>query len=513
MQQPDLIAALVSLTGGLEPSDSTTHAELGDLRRALISSILAGQPVSDVGTPLDPVPSDLALIKELTYLTTRAQSDASETSAVSTAARVARRSTPIEASAVSGFIFGAESTWAVGVKPSRTFGPFVDKTGRPWWFDVFTFNSPLEVRRTGAADDFLVLPKGVTVSPISNRYDIPPGTIWIASSQFSPSAPANTFVGIRIKSGQMIIEGLAGLADPLIIPQAAAVTLTCALDPPSQPGPVTGPGVDATNAAATFPANASFVFGASGITSISTDAASLTAYGSTIRLTRNAIAASYDGAIGQVLIPFTPDTTSLNVASVSSTAFQPAGSAPIAAAAWGLVSTPASAASAGATSGTGSLVLITETGLTATWSGLIQGPAYLNKAYLEFDGRLLLLFAPAASNLRANQTFELWNDGVLPGRCRLDARYTKPFPLALLSDRQGFDGLSASAGVQALIDQPVTAGGTRLQPELQAGVVIVQSPTATRLLLLSTEQLDTSGRRLALALSNALITTSPTAAF
>ena len=82
------------------------------------------------------------------------------------------------------------------------------------------------------------------------------------------------------------------------------------------------------------------------------------------------------------------------------------------------------------------------------------------------------------------------------------ANYNRPVPLFLMSDRQGFDGVSAAGDVQALIDQPVTAGGTRLQPELPAEIIIVQSTGAQnptmRLLLLSTAQPDTSGKRMAL---------------
>ena len=507
MQKPDLIAALASQTGGLEPSDSTTHAELGDLRRTLITSIIAGQPVSDVGTPLDSSTGHPDLIKELTYLAASAQP------AVGPTTRIARRPTPVAPSGVSVLSMGGQIDWVAGLKPSRTFGPFVDKVGIPWWFDVFTFNSPLEVRRSGVATDFLVLPQGVTASPFANRYEIPAGTVWIASPQLNPDAPPDTFVGIRIKSGQMTVAGLVSLEDPVIVPAAETVSLTIVLDPPSNEGPVAGPGVDATNAAATFPANASFVFAAAGITSITADAASITAYGTTVHLSRNAAGASYDGTVGQILIPFTPDVNSLHIAAVSSTIYQPSGSADITAAAWGFATTRASAVSAGATSGTGSLVLIAQGGLTATWFGLIQGPVYLDKTYLEFDGSLLLLFAPAAYNSRANQTFELWNDSGLPGRCRLDAGYTRPFPLGLLSDRQSFDAVSASGEVHALIDQPVTAGGARLQPELPANVIIVQSATATRFLLFSTAQPDASGKRIALALSNALITTSPIDAF
>jgi hypothetical protein len=504
VQQSDLIAALISQTGGLEPSDATTYAELGDLRRALIASVLAGQPVADIGAPLEPALADPELLRELTYLAANLES---QPTTAGTTIRIVRRSAPATVSA-----FALPADWTAGLKPARTFGPFVDKAGRPWWFDVFTFSSPLEVQRAGAGVDFLILPMGVTASGILNQYQIPPGTVWIGSSQITPSAPPNTFVGIRIKSGQLIVAGLGGLANPLIIAPNEIVTLIIVPDPASQPGPASGPGTDAANAQATFPATATFVFGPSAVVSISAEPASVTAYGTTSHLSRNAVVPFYDNAVGQILIPFTPDQAALNIVSVSSQTFQPTGSASIALAAWGFVTTTASSASAGAVSGAGALVLVTQSGLTATWPGLVQGPVYLGKAYLEFDGNLLFLIATAA-NLRATQSFELWNDSVVQSRCRLDANYSKPFPLALLSDRQGFDALSASADVEALIDQPLTAGGSRLQPELPANITIVQTAAATRLLLVSSAQPDISGKRMALALSNALITTSPTDAF
>src|SRR5262249_40832863 len=155
----------------------------------------------------------------------------------------------------------------------------------------------------------------------------------------------------------------------------------------------------------------------SGITSIDAEPAVLTAYGTTVHLTKSLAAASYDAVIRQILIPFTPDTATFPVTSVASTAFLLQGSATVASAAWAFPTTQAAAVSAGATASTGTLALVVEAGLVVTWPGLIQGPVDLNKAYIEFDGDLLFLFAPAASNLRANQTFELWNDAELQTRC------------------------------------------------------------------------------------------------
>jgi hypothetical protein len=298
---------------------------------------------------------------------------------------------------------------------------------------VFTFSSPLEVRRGAAAAAFLTLPKGVTFSGVLPRYNIPAGTVWIASSQFSSSAPPDTFVGIRIKSGQLNAGVLAAVADPLVIPADATVTLTIVPDPASEPGPATGPGLDAANAQATLPASASFVFGPSGITSIDAEPAALTAYGTTVHLTKSASAASYDAAIRQILIPFTPDTATFSIISVTSPAFVPKGSAKITLAAWAFPTTQAAAVSAGATAATGTIALVVDAGLSVTWPGLIQGPVDVNKAYVEFDGDLLFVFAPTASNLRASQTFELWKDAELQTRCRLDAKFTRPFPLSLLS--------------------------------------------------------------------------------
>jgi hypothetical protein len=508
VQQRDLVAALLVHTAGLEPTDSSTQAELADLRRALIASFQTGQAISDVGTPLDPVADDPDLVKELTYLIANPEPAASPPVSGATM-RVARRSTP-----VSRLALGAESSWAAGLKPSRTFGPFVDKAGLPSWFDVFTFAVPLEVRRAGAAADFLILPKGVTAPPfLLHRYRIPPGTVWIASSQFSKSAPSDTFVGIRVKSGELTVPGVAAPAEPLVVPSGSTVTLTIVPDPPSQAGPAASPGLDAANAQATFPASATFVFGPSGIESIAAEAASVNVYGATIQLSRIALAAIYDGAVNQILIPFTPEPVTLNIASVASPAFQPAGSGSIVLAAWGLTIAQSSTVTAGPAAGAGALVLIIQAGLTATWPGLIQGPMALNKAYISFDGETLLIFAPVASNTRAHQSFELWNDSALPGRCVLNARYNKPLAFTLLSDRQGVDGISASGDLEALIDQPVTAGSARLQPEFPANVAIIQNSAAMRFLAGSAAPPDASGKRLALALSNALITTAPADGF
>jgi hypothetical protein len=508
VQQADIVAALMSQTGGLAPSQSTTFAELGDLRRALASSVAAGQVPKDIGTPLYPAPADTNLEKELTYLAANPEPPASLVAGPGTSLRVVRRSTPVSPSAISAIASASSSNWTAGLQPSRTFGPFADQFGQPWWFDVFTFSSQLEVRRTVSADDFLILPKGVKVSAIVDRFQIPAGTVWIAASQFSPSAPDASFVGIRVKSGQMTIAGVTGFTDPLIVPLGATVTLTIEPDPLSQAGPASGSGEDATNAAATFPVSATFVFGAAGITSITAGVAAVTAYGSTVHLTRNGTVPSYDAVIGQILVPFDPDLANFNIASVASTAFQPSGAGAITTAAWAFTPTPASTVSAGATAGTGTLALVLQNGVTATWPGLDGGSVSLDQTYLEFDGSQLLLFAPAASGARVGQTFQLWNDSVLQGRCEVDVRYSKAFVLALFSDRHGFDAVLAAGMAQALIDRPMSAGGLRLQPNLPADVILLQSAGETRLSLFSTAQPDQSGQRMSLALSNGLITTS-----
>jgi hypothetical protein len=453
-----------------------------------------GQLETDIGPPLAPAGSPQADAAELLYLASLPRG-----ALFPGRFRVARRNSPLRTALDPSAI----PAWSAGMYPERSFGPFLDATGRSHWFDLFSIPQHVTVLRAGQS--LLLLPVGTHRSPIAPSLLIPPGTVWILASQLTSGVPAGAWVGIRVKQGALGFPPHSlFLNDVLDIAAGDTITLEIELDPPTATGPVTGPGADATDTNAQLPATARFVFGPLGAERIDTAPASLSVYGNAITLARHG-GARFEPVLQMVLIPMTAAPQVLTIGASQSSLYEPAGTAAISEAAWGLVVTVSQPTNLGTAEGCGFLALSAARGLEARWRGLVGDSAALGNTWIVASPTLLEVVSPQAVHFRAGMTFELWSESS-GRRSTLAAAFPKPLVVRFRSQRNGFDAVGLGARVTACLDRPLLASGARLPVELDGSFILLQSATDTSLIVEAITGPSGFQPPLALALTNALLT-------
>ena len=513
------LARLATLTAGLAPTAGTTAADLQSAREALASSLLhyAVDPaVATTGLPAapsrSPSPEDLAAFGSLLDRAATAELGGP-------VPLVFPRSLPAIALGDPALTPAA----VAGMLP-QSIGPFVDQLGALHWFDVFSAGPETAITRTSftTAAPFLVLPLTVPAGPwpVPTTLPVGAGSLWIEAQLLAPAAPAGSYAGIKISGGTLSFSAAATvLAGGLVV--AAATTLTLTVKPDSPAGPLGGgaPGADGGAVIAELPAEVTFVFTQAGASVTAAAAAFLSAYGSAVALQWQQAAAVYEDLLAQILIPFKPQSASFTPASVLSTLFQPAGTAPILGGAWGLpvafiapgqllLGTAASA---------GMLALVLGQGLRVTWQGLAGGPTGLGRTFLLGAGGELAFVASVFSANQLSTDINLWRNGPAPstGRSSVDltfprgatVRYTS---IASFGGASQTEMVSCEASIAAHIDRPLAADGSRLGPTLPGTLAIYETATLKGVMIAGlAPQPPSPPAPIALALHNALLVITP----
>lgn len=497
MKDFDLLRSLQAHTGNLQPASGVTHAELNELRRLVMLSVSSGQSPEEIGTAGSSTRSlDTPLLKELEWL---ASTEALSAPRPAESFRIARRD----------FGLGGPLTaeWARGLEPAQTLGPFVDEFGRQSWFDLFLI--PKQFRVSRGNELLLILPPATTKRPNAQALTIAAGTVWIRANQLTSGVLPAAWTGVRVKGGQIEIPRGANLTNnALVIDVASPLNLQIELDPPSATGPATGPGSEATNATVNLPATARFTFGPLGVETIETGAASSSVYGNDLTFTRNAVPQSFEPTLRMVLISMVVDRANFDIGTTTSKLFQPAGSALIEKAAWGLPVTISQPEQLGVAEGAGSLVLITKDGLTGTWNGLPAEQTSLGSALIAVSPISLILLAQKSTNFRAQQTFELWQE-TPSRRSTIDVHFPRPFFFSFVSSRNGLDSIAFQSQLIAHLDRPVRVDGSRFPVDLTGMVILLENSTGTTVAMDANALRTGSPKPMAVALTNGLVTITP----
>jgi hypothetical protein len=496
MSRSNLLQALVAFTGDVKPSRETTAAELADLRRAVAQSLAASPPAPAGGWAAS---ADEKLLSELQYLIAHPAADALPS-------RVLRREAP-----VGNLTDRSIPDWAAGQAATRTFGPFLDATGKPVWYDVFVFPKRLHVRRGPSGEDFLLLPFAAPQQhhPQLSRVSlsIPAGSVWIGGKIISSRAPGGSYIGVRIKSGTLTIGRLDPIGnDVLMIQPSETITLALVLDPPAKAAPPDGPGAEAANLTADLPDRVTLVLGPAGLHSIQvTGSTALSVYGNDFPMTRTDALPGYDPELRQILVPFSTSVTELTIGQVRSDLMTPAGSARMQRTAWSLPVSISAPAELGDALNAGYLLVTVGPGLRASWLGFDGSPAALSAVDILADPSTLM-FLGRADAPGASQTFELWQESA-SGRSSLEIGFGRRFRLRFFSGA-GFDSIQVTGTALAHLDRPVTVSSARLDNPVDVTYALLARPGRHDLFLASTQVPANSRGPIALALKNALLTTT-----
>jgi len=512
MDRSSALSKLATLTSGLKPAGTSTPADLDTVRAALAASLLAHtvDPTTAVtGLPTAPATSpsaeDLAALDRIL-----------DTAAAAPSAAPVPLVFPRGLPAVAVGNPALTPAAVAGMLP-QSIGPFVDSLGALHWFDLFPPVQQTAIMRAPSTTPLLLLPLAIPAGPVPKKLPVAAGTAWIEAQLLASGSPAGGYAGIAITGGALTFStAVMSTAAGIEVPAATTVTLTLTLG--GEPGPTGGgePGADGGAAVASVPAEVTFVFTSSGGQITAAGDASLTAYGSTIGLSFEAAAPVFEAALGQILVPFAPQSPTFTVQSVLSDLFQPSGTAPIVGAAWALPVAVTPPAQLGAAASAGLLLLELGPGLLATWQGSTGGPARFDAVALECAGGMLALLARTFGLGQPGLEIDLWSNAP-PSTAHSEIDVTFPsgtltyfISIASFAGASHVEIASSGAIIAAHIDRPVAADGGHLGPTLPGTLAIYQTASLNGVLISALRPASPAPPPpIALALRNALLVTTP----
>lgn len=470
MEKIILEADLLQVTGNLSATIVSTK-QLSQLRADLVN-VLKSQPVTDIFAPkarsLQDVTSVEATISKdtldnISELVSGVEPSTTDETFPSDI-KVFRREVPVITSQNSASV----PKWAAGREISYTLGPFSDNVGRLFWFDFYRFKRQIKVARGNAGAVFLTIPiTGFLTS--KNSYSLDKGSIWFVSSLLATTAPVGSFTGLKIQRGQINITGAVAVSgDTIVIGANDTCTLEIELDQPSDvPAIDTNTGDDAKQMNIVLPSKVTFVFNSSNSVLTNSADMSLKVYGQEYQFTFYSQNCQYDSLINRILIPFSANSTEVEILSVQSGLFVPEQKAALKLSAWALSTTlTGSIDQLGDASGIGAICLITSEGLRARWKGLENRIAKLNTSYLITEPGRIALTAAQASVRNGKQQFELWQENNSHKKIRslVNLSYPKQFSIQYNCLSNGNEMvLFAELSSEFSIDRPLRADTQRLK--------------------------------------------------
>ncbi|HET8998439.1 MAG TPA: hypothetical protein VFP86_02215 [bacterium] len=506
-----VLSSLVTLTGDLQPTQQATASDL-DFARAILAQALASEQAEPIAKT-----AVLARLAEPDLVAEARPATAAQLSVYVERALAAktppefliyRREVPV----LTTRDLVSLPTWAAGRAIERTLGPFRDAMGRFIWFDLFPIAHQFNLVRTPGGAPFLTVPlRGLAFG--RTRFTVGSGSIWFASKLVAPNGPVGGYTGLRIKGGTLTFsQAVSAIGTEVVVPPGVSCALEVQLDPPVPPTgiPPTQPGVDAREAAATFPVDVTLTVRASGATLASREA-SVQAYGTTARLRQDTGVPTFSAALDRLLVPFKADIGQFEVRHHSSTLFEPDGRAPMTSAAWALPVAVANPGTLGEASGVGELALGLDDGLSARWKGQGQRLA-LGPCVVLVDAEQLAVTALAVKGVGAHEVVELWSpDGVSRQTSRLTLTNQISFPVRFFSQAAGSEALLFAAHLEATLDRPLTLDGNRVPLQSPAALIVLfQIPAGTFLGLEAAIAPPRDSRRsLAFAAANVVFKSSP----
>lgn len=512
MDRSTALSKLATLTSGLKPAGTSTPADLDAVRAALASSLLAHtvDPTTAVtGLPAPPAASPSS--EELAALN-HILDTAAATAPAAPVPLVFVRGLPALAVGNPALTPAAVS----GMLP-QSIGPFVDSLGALHWFDIFPPVQQTAITRAPSTTPMLLVPLAIPAGPVPKTLPVAAGTAWIEAQLLAAGSPAGGYAGIAITGGTLRFStAVKSSAAGIEVPAATKVTLTLKLG--GQAGPTGGgePGADGGATVASVPAQVTFVFTSSGGQVTAAGDASVTAYGSTISLKFEPSTPVFETALGQILVPFSPQSPTFAVQSVLSDLFQPSGTAPVVGAAWALPVAVTAPAQLGAAASAGLLALVLGPGLLAKWQGSTGGPASLGPVFLECAGGMLALLSSIGGLSQPGLEIELWSNAP-PSTARSEIGVTFPIgaltyftSIASFARSNHVEIVSSGAVIAAHIDRPVAADGSRLGPTLPGTLAIYQTTSLNGVLISGfAPPSPAPPPPIAVALRNALLVTTP----
>jgi hypothetical protein len=261
-------------------------------------------------------------------------------------------------------------------------------------------------------------------------------------------------------------------------------------------------GDDFTNSSLALPTTVTLVFTQTSATVQALGNSSLTLFGTTVDFTWNHAAAQALTGFPAILIPCTANVAQFPFASVVSTLFTPAGSAPINGGGWSLPIAVTTITALGEASGAGSLVLELGAGSSLTCTAR-QGSAAIGGWLIGLDTINLIVIA-GGTGPASVIAYTLWRPSP-PATVRSTVGWINPAGfVASLTAAPGSELIATSGGANAFLDRPLAVDGGAL-PISGAGTLFLTVTAAGTQITILTNAVTPPTATFSIALENALI--------
>ncbi len=388
--------------------------------------------------------------------------------------------------------------WAGGAALDHTIGPIANVDGRLFWFDFFRIeklvslyvqgnpNPMLQFKlKTGLQFSAVNQPLGLTTLP---SYRLGPGSIWINSQLLATTAPNAYFTGLTIESGLITLSTPSQMINgKLTVSAGTKVTLKLVLQQqPLTDADANGPyGQDARDMQLSLPEVLDFEFTGQNSHLDQVGDSSWETLGHHAHFHWHPQQTGhYDHLLHRVLIPVTASTTTFQASHSHSPFFTINGETPISGSFWALPSAPIDISNPSPAEGIGAMLVIGESGLSASWQGLKGGALRLNQPYILAAPGRIAISDLAAGNVFSRQDFELWQDGQNEFASSIGLHYLAAGGLFYNSLASGVELLAAQVNADVRADRPVTVVGEALEIRSKNSLLILAMTEDFRLIYL-----------------------------
>jgi hypothetical protein len=263
---------------------------------------------------------------------------------------------------------------------------------------------------------------------------------------------------------------------PIVISGGIAVTLTLKLVAATANNLV-------DNTSIQTPPDVIFSFSATGSGVFSADNSSLTAFGTTIKLSFASSSGQYDAVFGRLLFPLLPDNGTFSVVTSTSQIAKFSGSAKISIAAWSVPVTIATPTTLGSAAGAGGTSLSLAAGVEVLAAGR-SIPVECGACVLLVDSTMLAVGGTAATAPNSAQTASLYN------LSSLTFRITQPSTFRYVSEPTNIETWSMPGTLVVTLDQPRTVNNSRVRLSGPAALALRQNGTSINLIAIGTNGAD-----------------------
>jgi hypothetical protein len=398
------------------------------------------------------------------------------------------------------------------VDQTELFNPFagwfgsVAPTPEGAALDLLTTVRKITVVRDPPSPLLKPTPIGVFLVPVPQAIPkvltLAPGQVLLASRQLAASGP-DAITGFEAASGTLTFQANVTVVSGVIrIPAAQVVQLDAVLKAPPAPAPGSGPGADARAVAASLPASITIQFKNTGGEITKLPDFGVTVYGTTLALSRNTLAPSFDPVLQQILVPANVAQATFSIANDLSTLLELSGSAPITSGAWALpVMTVLPAPDA--VLGAGNVEIACGAGMDAKWAGNSQTAATQTAAILASPGQIGVVLHVQTQPFV--ETFELSQEAGGARNSSVEFDYPAQFTL-FYSAQLGQETMSFGGSANAHLDRPLRADGTRFPLPVQVcSQTLMLTASGLQLTLSGALQIPPNNPLIPVALENALL--------